>query len=127
MATLTPRSAAIFVTGMFVVTACPPFAPFFSELLVVRTAFETQHGWAAAGFLGCLLFAFFGLTRLVFAIVDGRPRVASRKLSQQFPETIGVILPPLLLLGFALWLGVATPTVLRDAWSAAVDQLFPAL
>jgi len=25
-------------------------------------------------FLGCLLLAFFGLTRLMFAIVDGRPR-----------------------------------------------------
>lgn len=125
MSTLTPHSAAIFVTGMFVVTACPPFAPFFSELLVIRTAFETQHGFAAAAFLGCLLFAFFGLTRLVFAIVDGRPRTASRRLSQQFPETMGVILPPLILLGLALWLGLATPTVLREAWTAAAAQLYP--
>ena len=41
MAVLTPRSAAIFVAGMFAVTACPPFGPFFSELKIVRAAFAT--------------------------------------------------------------------------------------
>lgn len=126
MSLLTPHSAAIFVTGMFIVTACPPFGPFFSELLIVRTALETHHGLAIAVFLGCLLFAFFGLTRLVFAIVDGRPRPATRTTGRHFPETAGVILPPLLLLGFSLWLGVATPDVLREAWLAAVAQLYPA-
>lgn len=127
MSLLTPRSAAIFVTGMFVVTACPPFGPFFSELLIVRTAFETHHGAAATLFLTCLLLAFFGLTRLVFAIVDGRPRTAARAVGKRFPETAGVVVPPLLLLGFSLWLGLATPEVLRTAWTAAVAQLFPAL
>jgi hydrogenase-4 component F len=34
-------------------------------------------------------------------------------------------MPPLLLLGFSLWLGLFTPAVLRDAWQAAVAQLFP--
>jgi hydrogenase-4 component F len=126
MAALTPRSAAIFLTGMFVVTACPPFAPFFSELRVLRAAFEAHRGVAAAIFLGCLLFAFFGLSRLVFAIVDGRPRTAARSLGARFPETTGVVVPPLVLLGLTLWLGVATPAVLQDAWSAAVAQLFPA-
>jgi len=125
MAALTPYSAAIFVAGMFAVTACPPFGPFFSELRVLRAAFETGHGAAAAMFLGCLLFAFFGLTRLVFAIVDGRPRTASRAAGQRFPETMGVILPPLALLGFSLWLGLSMPDVLRDAWTAVVTQFFP--
>ena len=125
MSLLTPRSAAIFVTGMFVVTACPPFGPFFSELLIVRTAFETHHAAAAALFLTCLLLAFFGLTRLVFAIVDGRPRTAARAVGKRFPETAGVVVPPLLLLGFSLWLGLATPEVLRTAWTAAVAHLFP--
>ncbi|MEI8079300.1 MAG: proton-conducting transporter membrane subunit, partial [bacterium] len=51
MSTLTPWSAAIFVAGMFAVTACPPFGPFFSELKVVRAALETGHGAATAVFL----------------------------------------------------------------------------
>jgi hydrogenase-4 component F len=125
MAVLTPRSAALFVTGMFAVTACPPFGPFFSELLVVRAGVASQHGIAIAIFLGCLLLAFFGLTRVVFGIVDGRPSPATRANAKHFVETAGVIAPPLVLLGLSLWLGLFTPAILREAWSAAVAQLFP--
>lgn len=125
MAALTPRSAAMLVTGMFAITACPPFGPFFSELRVVRAALESGQVGAAAAFLGCLLLAFFGLTRVVFAVVDGRPRTASRKAGKRFPETAGVILPPLVLLGLSLWLGLAPPSILDDAWCSAVLHLFP--
>jgi hydrogenase-4 component F len=125
MSVLTPISAAIFVAGMFAVTACPPFGPFFSELLVVRAALATGHGAVTAIFLGCLLLAFFGLTRVVFGVVDGRPRTAARANSKRFVETAGVIVPPLLLLGLSLWLGLFTPAMLRDAWSAAAAQYRP--
>lgn len=124
MAALSPRSAAIFVAGMFAVTACPPFAPFFSELKVVRAALEGGHGVAVALFLGCLLLAFFGLTRVVFGIVNGRPRTAGKTTEKQFAETAGVIVPPLLLLAISLWLGLFPPAILHDAWAAAADQIF---
>jgi hydrogenase-4 component F len=125
MSALMPYSAALFVAGMFAVTALPPFGPFFSELRVLRAALASGHGGAAAMFLGCLLLAFFGLTRLVFAIVDGRPRTAARAQGRRFPETPGVILPPLALLGFSLWLGLAMPAVLPEAWTAVVNQFYP--
>jgi hydrogenase-4 component F len=125
MMLLTPKSATMFVMGMFAVTACPPFGPFFSELRIVRAGFEAHRTGAVAVFLGCLLFAFFGLTRVVFAIVDGRPRLASQENAKRFPETLSVVLPPAILLGLSLWLGLATPSVLQDAWAAAVSQLFP--
>jgi hydrogenase-4 component F len=126
MSVLTPRSAAIFVAGMFAVTACPPFGPFFSELQVLRAALASHHGIATAIFLGCLLLAFFGMTRVVFAVVDGRPRKEAKTNGKRFVETAGVIAPPLLLLSLSVWLGLFTPAALRDAWSAAVTQLFPA-
>lgn len=123
MSSVTPRSAAIFVAGMFAVTACPPFGPFFSELRVLRASVETGHVAAAAMFLVCLLFAFFGLTRLVFAVVDGRPRRTEGAGGKRVKEKAGVIVPPLVLLGISLWLGLATPSVLRSAWTDAVEQL----
>jgi len=126
MSAVTPQSAALFVAGMFAVTACPPFGPFFSELLVVRAAVATGHVGAAAMFLGCLLFAFFGLTRLVFAVVDGKPRASEPAGGKRIREKAGVIVPPLLLLGISLWLGLATPHALQAAWTDAVRQLFPA-
>ncbi len=125
MMLVTPKSAMLFVAGMFAVTACPPFGPFFSELRVVRAAFDAHRVAAASMFLACLLFAFFGLTRLVFAIVDGRPRANSQATGKRFPETWSVILPPLILLGFSLWLGLATPEVLQNVWHEAVAQLYP--
>jgi hydrogenase-4 component F len=125
MALLTPRSAAIFVAGMFAVTACPPFGPFFSELRVVRAALASGHEIATAMFLGCLLLAFFGLTRVVFGTVDGRPRTTAKAGSERFVETFGVIAPPLVLLGLSLWLGLFTPAILREAWLAAAAQLSP--
>lgn len=125
MSLVTPHSAAIFVTGLFAITACPPFGPFFSELRIVRAAFDTQHAGVAAMFFACLLFAFFGLTRLVFAIVDGRPKPATQTSGRRFPETLAIVIPPLILLGLSLWLGLATPPVLHEAWRGAVLQLFP--
>ena len=120
-----PLSARMFVTGLFAITACPPFGPFFSELRVLRAAFVSGSTLTAVVFLGCLLFAFFGLSRLVFAIVDGRPHVAARAVGNRFRETTGVILPPLVFLGLSAWLGLATPPVLLETWDAAVKILFP--
>lgn len=125
MSVLTPLSSVLFVTGMFAVTACPPFGPFFSELKILRAALEGGHSAAVALFLACLLLAFFGLTRVVFGVVDGRPRKATRAMGKRFIESAGVILPPLLLLVLSLWLGLFCPVVLQDAWAAAAAQIFP--
>lgn len=118
-----PVSTRLFVIALFAITACPPFGPFFSELRIVRTAFETGAGWTAAAFLGCLLFAFFGMTRLTFAIVDGRPRAASRALGDRLRETAGTIVPPLIFLACSLWLGLAAPSFLRETWQTAAELL----
>ena len=125
MSAVTPYSAGIFVAGLFAVTACPPFGPFFSELTLVRAGFSSGNSGAVAAFLGCLLFAFFGLTRVVFAIVDGKPKTVAKITGKRFPETAGVIIPALVLMALSIWVGIATPTVLREAWDAAVAQLFP--
>ncbi len=126
MASVTPRSAAMFVAGTFAVTACPPFGPFFSELALVRAALAGGHPLLLAAFLACLLLAFFGLTRVVFGIVHGRPRAGAGAPDRRFVESPGVILPPLVLLCVSLALGLLAPPLLKDAWSAAVDQLLPA-
>ncbi|MFA5203594.1 MAG: proton-conducting transporter membrane subunit [Lentisphaeria bacterium] len=125
LAAIVPWSTRLFVAGVFAVTACPPFAPFFSELRILRAAFETGHGLVAAGFLCGLLLAFFGLTRLAFAVADGRPPAALRTVAARLHESPGVLVPPLLLLGLSVWLGLFTPDLLREAWSAAVLSLAP--
>jgi hydrogenase-4 component F len=119
-----PISARVWVLGMFAITATPPFGPFFSEIRIVRSALETGHAITVVVFLLCLLIAFLGLTRLMLAVVDGRPRSAARVEGAR-GETPGVIIPALLFLGFSLWLGLAAPPVLRESWSAAAAFLHP--
>ncbi len=123
MAALAPRSSALFVAALFAVTACPPFSLFFSEMGVLRAAFEAGHPAAAAMFLGCLFLAFIGMSRVVFAVVDGRPRAAAKGGDGRFSETAGVLLPPLALLAISIVLGLAVPGVLGQAWKEAVLQL----
>ena len=94
MAWRTPASAKLLVVGMLAVTACPPFGVFFSELKIILTSFQLNHISAVAIFLGSLLFAFFGMTRLVFAIVDGRPRRVASKADKRYSELSGTIVPP---------------------------------
>jgi len=125
MSVITPRSTILFVAGIFAITACPPFGLFFSELQVIRAGLTSGHQASVAMFLVCLLLAFLGLTRVTFAIVDGRPRTAAKANGKRFVETAQVIAPPLLLLALSLWIGLFTPAVLRETWSATVLQLFP--
>lgn len=121
----TPRSAAMFVIGLFAVTAMPPFGVFLSELQVIR-AMGGEGRWVTMGlFLVSLLMAFVGMTRVVFGIVDGPTRVATKGGSERFRESLGVVLPPLILLILSLGLGLWTPSVLHETWIHAVSELFP--
>jgi len=126
MTWVTPVSARVFVTGLFAVTACPPFSPFFSELGIVRASVGLGSHWVTAVFLACLLLAFLGMSRLVFAIVDGRPKKAARP-AMKLRERAGTLIAPLALLGASLLLGLFTPSLLRDVWAAAVTLLGGAL
>jgi hydrogenase-4 component F len=124
MSLVTPVSSALFVIGMFAVTACPPFGPFFSELAVIRASFGAWYGAATVVFIACLLLAFCGMMRVTFGVAYGDPLPATHDRAK-FVETVGVILTPLILLVISLWLGLFTPDFLRETWTAAAAQLQP--
>jgi hydrogenase-4 component F len=126
MAWLSPISSRILITGVFAATAIPPFGPFFSELRIVRAGLEEGQGVVVAVFMLCLLLAFIGLARLLFAIVDGRPRAAARRVRAGNRETLGVIFPPLAFLLLSLWLGIAAPPLFHQSWNAAAAFLHSA-
>lgn len=117
-----PYSSLLFVTGLFAITATPPFGPFFSELRILRVGLAHGHFWAVGILLTCLLLAFLGLSRTIFAVVYGKDRSPD---TPRLRESSALLLPPLFLLLASLWLGLFTPAVVRETWSAAVLQLFP--
>ncbi|MDY0274624.1 MAG: proton-conducting transporter membrane subunit [Desulfomicrobium sp.] len=122
-----PKSSALLMAGMFAITACPPFAPFFSELKIILAGISTGQGLAVALMLFGLFLSFLGMSRIVFSLVHGRPILKQRPLNHnipQFKETLGVILPSLALLLASLGLGLFTPDILQNAWALAAQQLF---
>jgi len=123
MAWRAPQSARILLVGMLAVTACPPFGPFFSELRLVQAAWTAGRGWVVAIFLGCLLLAFLGMSRLVLAVVDGRPGKVVEKPGTGVVEAPGLVGPALVFLALSLWLGLMTPGVIVDALAAARSAL----
>ncbi len=122
LARLAPASVGVLVAGLFAVTACPPFGMFYSELQILRAAFATDHAGVAAFFLFCLLLAFLGMSRLVFAIAYGPTRIQGT-FDPAMRDRAGVIVPPLLCLLAALWLGAAPPSLLTQTWQAAAQWL----
>jgi hydrogenase-4 component F len=125
MAWRTPHSARLFVVGLFAITACPPFGPFFSELGILTAAVRQNRTGVALAFVVGLLLAFLGMTRLVFGIVDGRPKSRARALGDRFRESAGLILPPMFFLLGSMLVGLMTPTVLRETWAASAAALRP--
>jgi len=125
MAWRVPVTSRLFVVGLLAITAIPPFGPFASVMSVVRAIFATGQPVSAAVFLFAMLLSFIGLTRLVFAIVDGRPRTRARGTGPQFAEARGILVPPLLFLLGSLWFGVAVPEPIRRQWDLAVRMLMP--
>ena len=122
-----PHSSLLFMAGLFAITACPPFGLFFSELMIIKNAFFSGYPWVAVLFLFALMLAFFGLTRIVFSVVHGRPKTNSKQLCTKYCEKPATLLPSLILIGAVLFLGLCIPNPLRQIWSDAVQQLIPNL
>jgi len=102
-----PASAALWVAGILALSGVPPFGIFLSELTILRGA--AAHDLVpAALFLLFLGIAFAGVSAQALPMAlggdaGGRPRMR---------EPVTRILPPLLLLAFALLLGAWLPAPL---------------
>jgi hydrogenase-4 component F len=112
-----PVSGALFLAGFFAATASPPFAPFISELTIIRGMFETGSYAIAATFLTLLFVVFLGMGHTVLTAVQGTPPQDLPETG--YRETFGTIGPALLLLAIVVLLGFYLPpdldTMIRDA------------
>jgi hydrogenase-4 component F len=112
-----PASGVLFLAGFFAVTGSPPFAPFLSELTILRGAMAAGRTGVAAAFLALLFVVFVGMGGTVLAVVQGTPRADLPETG--FRDTLGTIGPPLLLLAAVIVLGVWVPPGLDGALTSA--------
>ncbi len=116
-----PLSAGLFLAGFIAVTGSPPFGPFVSEFSILTAAFEQGRFAVAACMLLFLLIVFMGMGATVLGVVQGKP---SRPVVEaRFREGLLVTLPPLVLLGASLVMGLAMPEAVRDLVQDAANYV----
>ena len=112
-----PVSGALFLMGFIAVTGSPPFAPFVSEFAILNAVFAQRRWFVGAGMLVTFLVVFMGMAATVLAVVQGRP--SEKAAGTPFHDRVLTIVPPALLMGAVVVLGLCVPAPLR----AMVDEV----
>ena len=117
----TPWSGALFLAAFFAITGSPPFGPFVSEFLIVSSAFVQGNYWSGGLFLLFLALIFIGMASTVLPVVMGKIPHDIEKT--HYRDTAHTVLPPLLLMGVVLMLGLWIPAPLQALLRDAAGQL----
>ena len=117
----TPWSGALFLAAFLAITGSPPFGPFVSEFLIVSSAFGEGNYWTAGLFLTFLAMIFIGMASTVLPVVLGEVPATLEKT--RYRDGIPTVLPPLLLMGIILVLGLWIPAPLQELLREAAGQL----
>jgi len=111
-----PVSAALLVAGFLAISGSPPFGPFLSELTLVTGAVRAGATGTVVTLLALQALIFISMGAAVLGMVLG-PRPAGTVRAPR--ESAGLVVPPALLRGLVLLLGVWIPDGLRQALAAA--------
>jgi len=112
-----PVSGALFLMGFIAVTGSPPFVLFVSEFAILNAVFVQRRWFVGAGMLVTFLVVFMGMAATVLAVVQGRP--SEKAAGTPFHDRVLTIVPPALLMGAVVVLGLCVPAPLR----AMVDEV----
>ena len=117
----TPWSGALFLAAFLAITGSPPFSPFVSEFLIVSSAFVQGNFWTGGLFLVFLALIFIGMASTVLPVVLGE--VPADIERTRYRDTLPTVLPPLLLMGIILTMGLWLPAPLQQLLHEAAGQL----
>jgi hydrogenase-4 component F len=114
-----PVSGWLFLVGFIAVIGTPPFGPFVSEFAILRGALEGGRFVVGGLYLFLLMVVFMGMGRTVLDVCQGEPTAAAEATG--FQDTFFLTVPPLLLLGLVLWIGINIPQPLMNIIQDAVE------
>jgi hydrogenase-4 component F len=109
-----PLAAALWLAGLLAIAGMPPFGVFLSKFTIVNAAIVTGHPWCGVLFLVLLAVMFFVVTRTAVSMALGAPSPP-----EPVPKTMLTTLPPLVLCGVTLVLGLWVPAPLQRLLQAA--------
>lgn len=120
-----PISGVLWVAGFLSITGSPPFGPFLSELIILRSAIDQNRPFAAVTYMVLLGIIFVGMATIVLRMYQGTPTASSGgdALGTQCRESALAVIPPMVL-GFAvLALGLYFPPALRNLLEHAAGAI----
>ena len=119
-----PVSGPLFLAGFIAVTGSPPFGPFLSEFTILRSTFENHQYLVGGIFLFLMMVVFMGMGSTVLAVCLGEPSDAAK--ATDYRETLFTVLPPLVLMGLVLLMGLYIPDpVMKLIQDAVKDWSIP--
>jgi hydrogenase-4 component F len=113
-----PFSGALLVLGFLALSGAPPFAPFVSELVLLRGAIQVRQPWVAAALVALQLIVFVAIATRIVAMAQGAPETLEHRR-----ESAWLVLPPAGLLVLVLGLGVYLAPGLHQVLTAAAGTL----
>ncbi len=107
-----PVTGVLWVAGFLAITGSPPFGIFISELTILKAALDAGRYVLAAAYLLLLGLIFCGMAVPVLRMAQGRPtpHVAPGPRG----EAALSVVPPLILAGLSLLLGLYPPPLFQD-------------
>jgi hydrogenase-4 component F len=115
-----PISGVLWFAGFLAITGSPPFGPFLSELIILKSALDQGRIAIAIAFLLLLSVIFIGMAAIVLKMCQGSPVSQSTGESLQVEnarevrtESALAVIPPLALGLGVLVLGIYLPPALH--------------
>jgi hydrogenase-4 component F len=125
-----PISGVLWVAGFLSITGSPPFGPFLSELIILKSALDQGRFIIAGAFLLLLAVIFIGMATIVLKMYQGTPlpqpagdATQSAKSPQPAGETALAVIPPLVLGLAVLLLGFYLPPALKGLLAHAARAI----
>jgi hydrogenase-4 component F len=116
-----PLSGGLFLAGLFAMTGSPPFGPFASQLLILRSAFDGGRWWIGAAVIALLLLVFAGMGATTLQALQGRPPTSA--LASSYRDGVATFAPALALMALVLLLGLHVPEPMRALLADAATAL----
>lgn len=107
-----PISGVLWLAGFLSIIGSPPFGTFLSEFTILKAALDQGHMLIAITYLGLLALIFVGMAAIVLEMAQGQPTHGLTEHAKR--ETALEVVPPALLVGCALLLGLYIPTPVHD-------------
>jgi hydrogenase-4 component F len=116
-----PVTGVLWVMGFLAITGSPPFAPFLSELMILKAALDGGHTGVAVAYLALLALIFVGFATIMLRMAHGAPSISEPEMPRREPWL--AILPPTALAAAVLALGVYVPAALSNLLHDAASAL----